>query len=307
MPRFLPLVVAVLAFTPAARSDDALTPETLAAVKKATVFIRVEAGGWSATGSGFVVADDGKTLLIATNDHVASARPPSGRPPTVTVVFESGTKAERSYPAQIAASDPARDLAVLRVAGVKDPPRPIAYADTPQPVETTAVYTFGFPFGKALAVGGGSPAVTVGKASVSSLRHGSDGELAAVQLDGSLNPGNSGGPVVDAKGRLVGVAVSRVRDGQGIGFAVPAQELDRLMRGRVGPVRVATRKAAGGGVTVRVEADLLDPSDRLRGAVAHYLVVPSKGKAPDPAAFEKDSPHTRLELKVEKGVAAGEF
>jgi S1-C subfamily serine protease len=306
MPRFLLPALALLSLAPPARSQDAISPETLAAVKKATVFIRLEAAGWSATGTGFVVADDGKAVLIATNDHVASARPPAGRTAVVTVVFESGTKVERSYSAQVVASDAERDLAVLRVTGVKDAPRPIAYADPPQVSETTGVYTLGFPFGKALAVAGGSPAITVGKASISSLRQGPDGELAVVQLDGSLNPGNSGGPVVDAKGRLVGVAVATIRDGQGIGFAVPTRELGKLMQGRVGRVRVTTRKAPTGGVTVRIEADLLDPAARLRGAVAHYLLVPSKGKVAD-GALDTDPGRKRLDMKLDKGVVSAEF
>ena len=79
------------------------------------MFIRVEGDGWAATNSGFVVAGDGKALLIATNDHVAVRRErPSGKAPTVTVVFDSGTRTGSSYPAQIAATDPERDLAVLR-------------------------------------------------------------------------------------------------------------------------------------------------------------------------------------------------
>src|SRR5438128_900416 len=128
------------------------------------------------------------------------------------------------------------------------------------------VYTFGFPFGKALSTTKGFPAVTVGKASISSLRNGADGELSVVQIDGNLNPGNSGGPVVDAKGRLVGVAVATIRDGQGIGLTVPAAELGKMMQGRVGRVRVTSKKAGDGPVTVRVEVDLIDPAQNLRAA-----------------------------------------
>lgn len=272
------------------------------------MFVRVEAGDWSATGSGFVVAGDDKALLVATNDHVASARPPgAGKPVTVTVVFDSGTKAERTFAAQIAAADPEHDLAVLRVTGVKTPPRPVPYAAPPKPVETMAVYSFGFPFGKALAGETGSPAVTVGKASVSSLRNGADGELAAVQIDGNLNPGNSGGPIVDAKGRLVGVAVATLRDGQGIGFAVPAQELVRLMQGRLGRVRVSSRKGTSGGTVVRVEVDMLDPTGAIRGVSARYVLVPPKGKQPDAETLDKVPGSKALELKIDKRVAAAEF
>jgi Trypsin-like peptidase domain len=193
------------------------------------------------------------------------------------------------------------------VTGVKDPPKPITYTESPKLVETMQVYTFGFPFGKALATTKGFPAATVGKASVSSLRNGLDGELAFVQIDGNLNPGNSGGPVVDAKGRLVGVAVATIRDGQGIGLTVPAAELGKMMQGRVGRVRITRKEAADGPVTVRVEADLIDPVQNLRSATVHYFVVAPKTKRPEPEALDKHPGSKSLGLKVEKGAAAAEF
>jgi len=303
MPRFLSPAVALAALlAPPVRAQDAIPPETVDAMKQATVFIRVAGDGWAATGSGFVVSGDDQALLIATNDHVAVPRPGKA---TITVVFDSGTKTERSYPAQVAAADPERDLAVLRVAGVKAPPKPVAYNEPPKLVETMGVYSFGFPFGKALSTSKGLPAITVGKASVSSLRNDSDGELSVIQIDGNLNPGNSGGPIVDTKGRLIGVAVATIRDGQGIGLVIPSQELARMMQGRVTRVRVIPRKGADG-VTVRLEAAVLDPADRLRGATAHYVIVAPKEKKPDDA-LAKHPGSKSVELKIEKGVAVAEF
>jgi S1-C subfamily serine protease len=306
MPRCFTLAIAFVTLAQCARADDAITPETVEAVKKATVFIRVEGEDWSASGSGLVVAGADTTVLIATNDHVATAKPPTGKA-TLTVVFDSGAKTERSYTAELVTTDTERDLAILRVTGVKDPPRPIVYNDPPKLVETLQVYTFGFPLGKALSTSKGSPAVTVGKATVSSLRNGPDGELQYVQIDGSLNPGNSGGPVVDVKGRLVGVAVATIRDTQGIGLAVPSNELARLMQGRFGRIRVTPRKGGDGTVTVRVEADLLDPTKNLRGATAHYFLVAPKAKKPDTDALDRQPGSKKLELKIDKGVAVAEF
>jgi S1-C subfamily serine protease len=312
MPRLIMFAVGVGLLAHAVRAEDSIAPETVEAVKKATVFIRIEGDGWAASGSGFVVAADDKAVLIATNHHVATASgtpaPKAGvKPPPITVVFDSGTKTERTYTAEIAAADAERDLAVLRVAGVKDAPKPIAYSESPKLVETMQVYSFGFPFGKALATGKGFPAVTVGKASISSLRNGSDGELEVVQIDGNLNPGNSGGPVVDVKGRLVGVAVATIRDGQGIGLTVPSAELVKMMQGRVGRVRVIPKKAGDGPVTVRVEAELIDPVNKLRAPTAHYFVVAPKTKRPDAEALDKLAGSKKLDLKIEKGVAFAEF
>ncbi len=294
------------------RADDSIAPETVEAVKKATVFIRIEGDGWGGSGSGFVVSADEKRVLVATNHHVAVPKLPPGvragaKPVTLTVVFDSGTKTERSYSATVAAGDAELDLAVLRITGVKDAPRPLASADQAKLVETMQVFSFGYPFGSALATTKGSPAVTVGKASISSLRNGADGELSVIQIDGNLNPGNSGGPIVDVKGRLVGVAVAKIRDGQGIGFAVPGAELSKVMQGRIGKVKVTAKKQTDGRVTVRIEAELIDPADSLVSAVAHYFVIPPKTKRPEALALDKHPGSKKLELKIEKGLAVAEL
>jgi S1-C subfamily serine protease len=310
MLRSIVLATGLLAIVSPSRADDAITPDVVRAVKQATVYIHVETPDWKKSGSGFVVTANGGTVLVVTNYHVAVKRPTgeaSSKAPAIKVVFDSGTKLERSYPAEVVASDADHDLAVLKVTGVKDPPKPVGYADAVAPVETMAVYSFGFPFGQELSTGKGFPAITVGRASVSSLRAEDDGTLATIQIDGNLNPGNSGGPVVDGKGRLVGVAVAILKEGQGIGFLVPAAEVVRTMEGRVGRVRITVRKGADAKSAVRVEADIIDPLSALRGVTAYYLVVPPKGKRPDATALDKYPDSRKLALKVEKGVAGAEF
>ncbi len=318
--RFAPLVGLVLIFADTARTDDAIPPDTVAAVKHATVFVRVQGPTWKASGSGFVVSTDKDSVLVATNYHVIAPadydkKPRPGptelmkslRAPTVSVVFDSGTKTEVTAKAEVIAADPENDLAVLRITGLKDPPKPIAYADPPKLSETMSVYTFGFPFGQALSTTKGSPAITVGKGSVSSLRMNDDGELAVVQIDGALNPGNSGGPVVDAKGRLVGVAVATIKDSQGIGFAVPCAELGKIMKGRLDGFLVTATKGADGKLTVRAEVGVLDPTAAVKGVTLHYLVVPPKGakpKAKEP--LEKQPGVKKVALKVTSGIATGE-
>src|SRR5262245_12368632 len=129
----------------------------------------------------------------------------------VSAVFHSGTKAERSLPAEILATDESRDLAVLRVRGMGDWPKPIVLDQQVQPIETMPVYILGFPFGEALSQKNGNPAPTINKGSVSSLRENEYGQMKAVQIDGAINPGNSGGPVVDEDGRLIGISVATIR------------------------------------------------------------------------------------------------
>jgi S1-C subfamily serine protease len=310
MLRAIVTAAGLLALAAAARADDAIPADVVRDVKQATVFIHIPTPDGNRSGSGFVVSADGATVLVVTNHHVAAKGPTKGiaaEPPAIKVVFDSGTKSERAYPAEVVAADTERDLAVLKLTGVKDAPKPIACAEPVAPFETMTVYSFGFPFGQELATGKGFPAITVGRASVSSLRNGDDGELATIQIDGNLNPGNSGGPVVDGKGRLVGVAVAKLKDGQGIGFLVPAEQVVQTMAGRVGRVRVFARKGADGKPAVRIEADLIDPTGFFRGATAYYVVVPPQGKVPDAAALDKFPGSGRLRLRIEKGVAAGDF
>jgi S1-C subfamily serine protease len=308
----LAFAVGVIALLPPVDAQEAMAPATVDAVKKATVFIRVEGDGISSSGSGFVIAADGKSILVATNHHVvarvsAAATPPGAKPPVVTVVFDSGQKGERVVAAEIAAIDPEEDLAVLRVPAFPNPPKPIAYSNAPRLAETMPVYSFGFPFGDALATGKGSPAITVGKASISSLRNGDDGGLEVIQIDGNLNPGNSGGPVVDARGQLVGVAMATIRDGQGIGLVIPSAELGKMMQGRIGRVRIIPPKDRAAPAKVRIEAELIDPALSFRSASAHYFIVPPKTKRPEVASLNGLKGSTRLEMSREKGKAVAEF
>ena len=67
------------------------------------------------------------------------------------VVFNSGTPEEQVLKAQTLAADKRHDLALLKVTGVKQVPQPIQLDMTFKPVETTPVYTLGFPFGDALS------------------------------------------------------------------------------------------------------------------------------------------------------------
>src|SRR6516225_4286523 len=57
-----------------------------------------------------------------------------------------------------------------------------------------------------------NPSITVNRGSVSSMKNDQFNRLAHIQIDGSINPGNSGGPVVDEKGRLVGIAVAKIHN-----------------------------------------------------------------------------------------------
>ena len=252
-----------LFLTGAVRAEDGIPPKVLADLKAGTVFVKVQTDRGKGTGSGFVVASQSESVLVVTNQHVVAPKtlgPVTG----IQVVFHSGKPgAERTLDAVVLVADADQDLAVLLVAG-KDLPKPLDLTGAVELSETMSVYSLGFPFGEALSTTKGNPALTVGKASVSSLRENDKGEVVAIQLDGNLNPGNSGGPVVDAKGRLVGVATAGVR-GAGIGLAVPRAEVARLLSGRGSRLTVRPGLPKDGKVEVDLGLVLLDPTKKVSG------------------------------------------
>lgn len=349
----------VVALARASNGGDAIPEKTLDSIKSAVAFIRVQAGGETSSGSGFVIRIKDGTVYVVTNHHVIDPkmvtvvmqrtsptfiRPNVPRPiptpsspygariprqvPTpsspydsytarlivtslknavATVVFRSGTKREEAVRAEVLAADPDRDLAVLKVVGVKDLPTAIDITHEPKLTETMPVYTFGFPFGSVLATGGRNPAITIGKASISSLRTDDKDELALIQIDGALNPGNSGGPVVDATGRLVGVAVATIRSSSGIGLAIPPGELTRMLFGRIGKLEVKVSHENGKDM-LHVDVGLIDPLNKIRSVALDYLPAEKVKEAPragDPLARLPGC--KKLLLKIDGQIASGEI
>jgi S1-C subfamily serine protease len=313
MRRLAPLVALLvcLACAPRVRAGGGIPAKTLKEVKAATVFVKVTVAvprgpRGSATGSGFVMKVDGETGYVVTNDHVVTPRARGfTRVGPVLLVFWSGTRKERTVSAEIVATDPSRDLAVLRVKGFKDLPAPIPMDADVEVSETMTVYAFGFPFGQALSLTKGNPAMTVGKGSVSSIRENELGQVARIQIDGDLNPGNSGGPVVDAKGRLIGVAVAKI-GGTRIGLAIPAADLTKMLHGRVGGVQFVTQKVEKDVAHVQVEARLIDPLGRLKSVALLHTRGPAAKLAPNKEGRFPPLPGaSRLELKIDGQKATG--
>jgi S1-C subfamily serine protease len=323
-------VLALVVAAAAARADESLAPETARRLKEATVYVKVAIGPLSLSGSGFVIQAAGDSALIVTNQHVVT-KPKILEPmgfipglrgrdrlalrriqqalarsePEVSVVFRCGGPDEQVVKAQVLcrAEDP--DVAILKVSSLKRMPQPIEYRQGTEPAETLRVFILGFPFGDALAASSGNPNITIGTGSVSSIRRNTAGKVVGIQIDGALNPGNSGGPVVDSRGNLVGIAVQTIQ-GSHIGLAIPGGELAAMLEGGLGKPRVAVTPAVNQApARYEIVVPVIDPFQKLKSASVDFVprsVPADPGKAGRPQ-IAADAGSRKLDLALGEGVA----
>jgi len=211
------ILLLILGNCPAA-DDPSWRVEVSKVGKPATALVEVKNQGY---GSAFCIHSSG---LFLTNAHVVQplgSFPPNVRVPRVEInlVLNPGLRTEKSYAAKVIRSDKALDLALLRIDGVKDLPV-LTLGSDEKVTELEEVVAFGFPFGTALAPDRKEfPAVSINADSITSLRR-KDDRLHRIQLDVALNHGNSGGPVLDKTGKVIGVVVAG-HLGTGVNFAIP--------------------------------------------------------------------------------------
>ncbi len=253
---------------PATAADDGTPDKRLDALKAATVYVKVEGKQGRASGSGFLIQVDGDTGLVATNRHVIASTPGRLTPTKYELVFWSGTKKEQVLKAEVVAVDPDEDLAILKVSS-KGLPAPLDL-NPAKLRETMTIYTFGFPLGDTLSTDRANPTVTIGKGTIGALPEDGQGKIKRVQLDGELNPGNSGGPIVDSEGKLVGIAVSKIV-GTKISFAIPPTDLTSLLQGRASEVVIRNIGVEKGVAQLEVEVPLVDPLHKVKKVEIRYV------------------------------------
>ncbi|MDR3079497.1 MAG: trypsin-like peptidase domain-containing protein, partial [Streptomyces sp.] len=194
------------------------------------VTLHVQGGGAGGTGTGFVLDQRGHIL---TNNHVVEPAASGGE---ISVTFNGGESAK----ATVVGRDTGYDHAVVNVSGVRGlRPMPLGNSDNVQVGDP--VVAIGAPFDLAGTVTSGiisakeRPITAGGK-------KGDGGDVSyvdALQTDAPINPGNSGGPLLDSKGRVVGInsAIRSAEDSSGqtgqagsigLGFAIPVNQAKRV-------------------------------------------------------------------------------
>jgi S1-C subfamily serine protease len=238
------------------------------------VTIYADFGASEGQGSGFVVSADG---LILTNAHVVTT---AGETEEVTpaesvyVEFKDGD----TISARIVGWDVFADVGVLRVDSSDHRLQPLPLGDSSRVVVGEPVAAIGSPFGaeNSLSVG----VVSATRRSIRALTS-TYTIVDAIQIDAPINRGNSGGPLFDARGRVVGInAQIRSASGvnEGVGFAVPINSAKRSLRQLIetGKVSYAYVGISTGDVTPGL-------ADRLglnvsRGALIEDVVDPGPAR-----------------------------
>ena len=175
-------------------------------------------------GSGFIISADG---YVVTNNHVISAGQRGAVVESITVTLPD----RREFKAKLIGNDAQSDLAVLKIEGQTNLPF-VKFGDSKSTRVGDWVVAIGNPFGL-----GGS--VTAGIVSAVHRVTGQGGAYDRfIQTDASINKGNSGGPMFDLQGAVIGInsqIYSPTGGNVGIGFAIPAEEaqpiINTLMKG----------------------------------------------------------------------------
>jgi putative serine protease PepD len=272
-----------------AKSVGAIYEQSSAGIVEITVTTAAQAtpfgggGGTSqAQGSGFVYDGEGHVI---TNQHVVDAAE------SVSVTFSNG----KSYDATVVGSDPSTDVAVLQVDAPASALHPLDLGDSDAVEVGDGVVAIGSPFGL-------EQTVTTGIVSALHRQITSPNNFAiddAIQTDAAINHGNSGGPLLDLEGRVIGVnsqIESESGGSDGVGFAVPSNTVQKIANALVAggsvqhaylgvstedasdgtgasiaEVRAGTPAAAAGlengDVVIAIDGGAIASSDELRRAI----------------------------------------
>ena len=229
-----------------------------------SVYVMTEVGGTTTplyTGSGFFVSSDG---YLVTNRHVIEEVLEGSNYSVLIVVPGYDVPVE----AQVVGSDVQTDIAVLKAEEQDEPYAYVTLGDSDTLQVGELVVAIGNPLGRL------SGTVTVGVVSALERQVNNDGyTMELIQTDASINSGNSGGPLINSFGEVIGVTNAKIGSGEGLGFAIPISDVDDIIQSIINYGYVANRPYLG--VTVGQIR-----SDDYYGAIAGVYVAEVENGSP---------------------------
>ena len=226
--------------------------EAAGKIRDAVVTVAVQ----NRTGTGFIVNSDGNML---TNKHVV------GEAKSVTVKLRNGDQ----LTAQVVKAADARDLCLLKLDRQHLPA--VQFASSAKLKQGQAVAAMGAPFGLENSLTQGA---------VSATDRTLDGQK-FIQISAALNQGNSGGPIINEDGAVVGMATKAAKEAQNVGFAIPSDDLMSFLSAANVPYEAALGEAPKTGGGTAGEPEKTAPAPEGAAPPAGGPVAPP---APVPAA-----------------------
>lgn len=170
-------------------------------------------------GTGFFISEDG---YIATNQHVVADAT------SVTVKLYSG----KSFQATVVGASASDDLAVLKIDGGRYPC--VRFGDSDSLRVGEVAVAIGHPSGEDAPWSTTQGIISALNREITVNGNGTIEELTMIQTDAPVNPGNSGGPLFNGRGEVIGIVTRKLTNNEGIGFAIPMngakQILERIMK-----------------------------------------------------------------------------
>lgn len=191
---------------------------TTAKVKGGPASMYPGAGDSASLGSGFLIDTEGHVL---TNDHLL------GQAGELQVVLATAA-GERAVPARIVGRAPVLDVALLAI-DIDSPLVPIPLGDSSALHVGEWVVALGNPFGREVTASAGIISSTAGADITPPLDTSPMRYRTFLVTDADIHPGNSGGPLVDTAGRVIGINAAVSARGTGLGFAVPIDRVEDIL------------------------------------------------------------------------------
>ena len=169
------------------------------------------------TGTGFALTNN----YIVTNNHVVDG---------AKTIFIQGVNGDfnHKYHAEVVNTDKVNDLAIIKVNGVNIPSVNIPYAVKTNTAEVgEEVFVLGYPLTSTM---GEEIKLTTG---VISSKTGFQGDVSIYQISAPIQPGNSGGPLFDSKGNVIGIVSAKHKGAENVGYAIKASYLKNLMESSI--------------------------------------------------------------------------